>query len=98
MDGYGERILKLPNNGWLMAWQLKVLRALVTASAFRPDSAVMKRDILRKWPNTPARHWPRLHDLGLVGMVKSAESGRMWEFYITAEGRKWLDCANQLLR
>jgi hypothetical protein len=86
-----EKLLRLPSGKFLMGWHLEVLHALRRIGASSPDDARTKRDVLRKYPNLPSRHWWQLVECGLVGQVKSAESGRQWEYYLTTFGREILD-------
>jgi hypothetical protein len=77
----------LPSGKRIMKWHLEVLHALRCLGASSPDDARTKRDVLRKYPDLPSRHWWQLVLCGLCGRCHSAESGRQWEYYILKEGR-----------
>jgi len=74
------RLMRLPNGKYLMDWHLEVLAALLKMSTLCPDDARTKRDVLNRYPHLFPRHWWRLERAGLCRRVKSAESGRKYEF------------------
>ena len=81
-----EIVAILPNGKRIMAWHLEVLHALRRVGASSPDDARTKRNVLRKYPGLPSRHWWRVVECGLAMRCHSAESGRQWEYYLTTLG------------